>query len=116
MFLNEYRSNNYLVEPQEVMASTNQYKLENDYLTEYFMDRLSITTNPKDTIGSNTLWEDFKVWYKTTYDSKSMPKRPEFLKFMTKQLGNPAKKGFANVVFNTNEDSDGEAPTNELDV
>ena len=106
IYLNEYKNNNYLVEPQEVIASTNQYKMENDYLTEYFMDRISITTNSKNTIGTNTLWEDFKIWYKTAYDFKSIPKRPEFIKFMIKQLGEPTRKGFANVIFNINEQDD----------
>ena len=116
IYLTEYKNNTYLVEPQEVIASTNQYKMENDYLTEYFMDRISVTTNPKNTIGVNTLYEDFKVWYKTAYDFKTMPKRPEFIKFMSKQLGEPCKKGFINVVFNTNDESDEDGPKNELDV
>ena len=116
LYMNEYNNNTYLVEPQEVMASTNQYKMENDYLTEYFMDRISITTNSKNTIGINILWEDFRVWYKTAYDFKTMPKRPDFIKFITKQLGEPTKKGYMNVVFNTTDDSDEECPKNELDV
>lgn len=116
LYINEYNNNTYLVEPQEVMASTNQYKMENDYLTEYFMDRISITTNSNNTIGINILWEDFRVWYKTAYDFKTMPKRPDFKKFITKQLGEPTKKGYMNVVFNTTDDSDEECPKNELDI
>jgi hypothetical protein len=47
-----------------------------------------------------------------------MPKRPEFIKFMTKQLGEPSSRGFENVVFNTASESDDEesAPKNDLDV
>jgi P4 family phage/plasmid primase-like protien len=116
IYINKYKKINYLVEPPEVLTSTNQYKLENDYLTEYLTDRISITTNSKDTIGKNTLWEDFRVWYKSAYDFKHIPKRPDFIKFMVKQLGESSSKGFNNVVFNTSEDSEEDSLKNELDV
>lgn len=116
LYLTEYKTNKYLIEPPEVMASTNQYKMENDYLTEYFMDRINITGNSTDSVSTNNLWNDFKSWYKTEYDVKVMPKRPDFIKFMTKQLGAPTKKGFNNIQLNPIEGSDEDAPKNELDV
>ena len=50
IYKNEYKGINYLKEPEEVMASTNQYKLQNDYYTEYCLDRLTITNDPKNKI------------------------------------------------------------------
>lgn len=115
LYMNEYKKKTYLVEPEEVKASTNQYKLENDYLTEYFIDRITITDSPNNKIGVNTLWEDFKAWYKVGYESKTMPKKPEFIKFITKQLGEPIKHRFTHVIFNVNSESDNDNK-NELDI
>jgi P4 family phage/plasmid primase-like protien len=114
LYINDYKNKTYLVEPEEVKASTNQYKLENDYLTEYFIDRITITDNINNKIGVNTLYEDFKTWYKVGYEVKNMPKRPEFIKFITKQLGEPVKGKFINIIINTNNESDNDNK-NELD-
>lgn len=96
----EYKTKNYLKEPEEVMTSTKQYKMENDYYTEYIMDRITVTNDPKDVISQNALLEDFRVWYLKGYSEK-FTKRPDFIKFMNKQLGEPDRnKAYKNVVIN----------------
>jgi hypothetical protein len=37
--------------------------MDNDFYTEYIMERINITNNDKDFIGKETLWNDFKAWY-----------------------------------------------------
>ena len=116
----EYKNKTYLEDPPEVMASTKQYKMENDFYTEYIMDRISVTTNSKDMIGGETLWEDFKVWYKGAYEQAKIPKKPEFTKMMVKHLGGDVnKKVFNNVVFNMKKDNvmpNDNQPKSDLDV
>ena len=90
----EYKSKTYLAEPDEVMAFTNQYKMENDFYTEFITDKIIITNNDNDTISRDNLWEEFKDWYKKTYDSKNPPKKSDLMKFMTKQFGEPIKGGY----------------------
>jgi P4 family phage/plasmid primase-like protien len=125
IYSTEYKAKNYLKEPEEVMASTNQYKMENDFYTEYVMDKLTITHDRKNIIGYDTLWEDFKVWFKVGYDSVKLPKRPEFLKMMQKVIGiETTKKRYEGVVFNVNREEtaspggfvSGGQPSNDLDV
>ena len=77
IYKNEYKGINYLKEPEEVMASTNQYKLQNDYYTEYCLDRLTITNDPKNKISRETLYSDFKAWCLKFYNVKIMTKKPE---------------------------------------
>ena len=55
----EYKLLNYLVDPDEVMTSTNQYKMENDFYTEYINNRIVITNNSKNIIHSDIIYEDF---------------------------------------------------------
>lgn len=117
IYMTEYKQCDYLVEPQEVMASTNQYKMENDFVTEFIIDRIIVTEDSKNTIGEKTMWDQFKEWYKDIYDqSNNLPKKPEFIKMVAKQLGDPIKRKFTNVIFAEKEESNEEAPVHELDV
>jgi phage/plasmid-associated DNA primase len=113
LYLNVYKKQTNFTEPSEVKAATNQYKRENDYLTEYLMEKVTVTNDPNDIIGFETLWEDFKIWYRTGYDSKIILKRPEFLKYVSKQFGEPSILGFSNVIFRL---KGRETIKNDLDV
>ena len=99
VYTTEYKSMKYLKEPEEVMTSTTQYKMENDFYTEYMNDRLVSTPNNTDTIGKEPLWNDFKLWYKYAYEDSKLPKRCDLLKFITKKFNEPTRKGFTNVTF-----------------
>jgi hypothetical protein len=117
LYVTEYKNKTYLVEPDEVMASTKQYKMENDFYTEYIMDKIRVTNNPKDKISVTAIYENFKDWYKRGYESRGVPKRPEFVKFITKQFGEPVRGNYTNVVFNIIEESDEDSgPKSVLDV
>jgi P4 family phage/plasmid primase-like protien len=113
----KYRDINYLKEPTEVMASTTQYKMENDFYTEYIMDRIERTTSIKNTISRENLYKDFKEWYKTNYEGRPVPKKPEFERIINKIIGEPSRKGYVKVIFNTLIESDNESvQTNILDM
>jgi P4 family phage/plasmid primase-like protien len=120
IFNTEYKNMSTLKEPDEVLTSTNQYKMENDFFTEYIMERLTVTTNTKNSINQMVMWNDFSSWYKSIYDPKTLPKKPELIKFLSKKLGDPIKSKFTCVTFNNDmQESDDEAdnkPKNELDV
>lgn len=74
--------------------------MENDFYTEYVNDKLIKTNDPKDVIGRETLYKNFRDWYRETYDSKTTPKKIEFEKFMCKCVGEFVKgKGFVGVTF-----------------
>jgi len=109
IYKNEYKGINYLKEPEEVMASTNQYKLQNDYYTEYCLDRLTITNDPKNKISRETLYSDFKAWCLKFYNVKIMTKKPECEKNFNKFLGQPDRIYYTKVLFNYNTESSGES-------
>jgi P4 family phage/plasmid primase-like protien len=107
--------NKQLIEPDEVMASTNQYKMENDFYTEFIIEKITGTDDIRNIISRDMMWETFKAWYKTNYEGKPLPKRPDLLKFMNKAIGEPGKKGYQKVIFNAPHESD-EEKKNDLDV
>ena len=95
----EYKLKTHLTDPNEVMAFTNQYKMENDFYTEFITEKIIVTNNSSDTIGRDNLWEEFRDWYKKAYDSKTNPKKSDFVKFMTKQFGELKGSSFSNISY-----------------
>ena len=78
------------------MAFTNQYKMENGFYTEFITDKIDITNN----IRRDNLWEEFKDWYKKIYDSKNVPNKMDFIKFMSKHFDEPMKGGiYTNISY-----------------
>ena len=113
----EYKNKTYLTEPSEVMASTKQYKMENDHFTEYIIQSIEVTSNSKDTIGMKALWDDFRRWFGDFHGGVKPPKSVEFNKFIIKQFGEMTKNRYTGIKIKVDEsDSDNEGTKNELDV
>lgn len=108
LYNTEYKTLNYLKEPTEVLACTQQYKMKNDYYTEYFIDNLEITNNINDTLSGIIIYENFKLWYKETHPQQAikMPSKREALKELNKHIGDPQGKNYyTNVIFKNNNES-----------
>jgi P4 family phage/plasmid primase-like protien len=96
-----------IAEPQEVLYSTNSYKMENDHFTEYFNHRIVVTNSKKDTISIKSMFEDFKAWYKHIYDkSKKVITQTDLVKYMKDKIGEPINLKWKCVVFNNGNDED----------
>jgi P4 family phage/plasmid primase-like protien len=117
IYATEYKAKKYLEEPEEVLACTNAYKMENDVYTEYINDNIEVTGDPKNIISEKSLYEDFKIWYKAFYnDNKNIPKKLDFVKVIVKVFEEaPNKKGYRGIIFKSHIESGDEKP-NELDV
>ena len=70
-----------------VLASSAQYRADQDYLAEYVKDQ--IVENPVKTILVSDLKRQFKAWYESHYDKKTMPKLKEIENYVTKKFGKP---------------------------
>jgi len=90
----EYKSINYLKEPIEVMTSTQQYKMENDYYTEYYRDCLILTDNENDILKIDVIYDNFKHWYKDNYNNLTIPKKTELIKELNKIIGDNYDKQY----------------------
>ena len=98
----EYKNKTYLTDPEEVMASTKQYKMENDPITDYIVARIQVTNNPKNILYHEAIWEDFKTWFANEYPHEKVARRADIMKVIAKQLdGDVEKKYFNNIVFQT---------------
>lgn len=94
----EYIPLNYIETPEDVMISTNQYKNENDYYSEYVNDNIFETDNNNDIITKGEIYKHFKNWYKENYENAKALKKTD----IDKQLLSCLKNKFLNLIIMKN--------------
>ena len=94
----EYLTLNYIETPEDVMISTNQYKNENDYYTEYINDNILESDNNSDLLSRSDIYKHFKCWYKEYYENAKPLKKTD----IDKQLLMCLKNKFPNLVIYKN--------------
>jgi hypothetical protein len=68
-----------------VMASSAKYREEQDYLAEFVKDR--IVEHPSKSLRLSDVKTEFKNWYGSNYDKKTIPKMKEIENYMDKRFG-----------------------------
>ncbi len=121
MLIESIYKNNYcnkkLYEPADVIASTNDYRMDNNHFIEYFNFRIIESEDDTDIIGKKTFWTDFKTWFKEFKDGNKQPKAKKLYEFLNKRL-KFNKKGWRRVRFKISEelDTSNDEKPNDLDV
>ena len=87
---------------QIVLASSDQYREGQDYLTEFCKEK--IKKRPNGRIKKTELWEVFKQWYTINY-GRGLPKAREVNEFMDKRYGKYTTK-WNNVSINYDDEED----------
>ena len=85
-----------------VMASANKYRASQDYLTEYFNER--IVENTEQRLLKTVAYNDFRIWY-TDNHGKGVPKGKELYEFLDKRIGK-YKGGWKGYTLQDEEESD----------
>lgn len=88
-----------------VMASSNNYRDGQDYLTEFVRDRIQRKENGR--IKKMELSQEFKNWYSMNI-GRNVPKTKEIFEFMEKKFGKCRTDGWQNVeiIYDTTEAND----------
>ncbi|NBP65917.1 MAG: hypothetical protein EBU66_14805 [Bacteroidetes bacterium] len=101
-----------------VTASSNKYRNTQDYLSEFFRDKIR-PADEESYIKKTEVYEEFKKWYVVQH-GKNIPKANELYDYMTKKFGKIAGKGWrkCRIVYddddiNEDEDEDSGATDNE---
>jgi P4 family phage/plasmid primase-like protien len=92
-----------------VTASSNKYRNTQDYLSEFFRDKIR-PADEESYIKKTEVYEEFKKWYVVQH-GKNIPKANELYDYMTKKFGKIAGKGWrkCRIVYDDddiNEDED----------
>lgn len=113
IYINKYKNLKQLETPKEVMASTDDYRNENDTVSRFINETITRDANTSYT-SESTLWEHYRLWIKEQADETiKTVNRNEFTKQLTNILGAPNKKGWKGLGF-SKPDSDNEG--NGLDI
>jgi hypothetical protein len=75
-----------------VTASSNKYRNTQDYLSEFFRDKIR-PADEESYIKKTEVYEEFKKWYVVQH-GKNIPKANELYDYMTKKFGKIAGKGW----------------------
>ncbi len=81
-----YDVDNKIVEPDEVLSSTLQYRREQDVFRDYYETNIEITNNKKDLIKKKDLNTHFKMWYKNEHEGSALPKAKALYDYFDKVL------------------------------
>ena len=114
-YITEYNTDNKVIEPDEVMVSTNKYRQDQDMLREYYDSSIENGTEEQ-TIKKRDLYNHFKLWFKDVHDGEQMPKSKKVYEFMDKTIRIEYKRdGYVGIKFKSQGiDSDNE--DNDLDI
>jgi P4 family phage/plasmid primase-like protien len=88
--------------PSEVQEATNQYKRENDYLSEYLevlKNNIEITKNKEDKINEDKIWKGYKDWFSSVYPGKHIQKRQDVFAFFNKYLAKRVNNEFVGIKY-----------------
>ena len=121
LYVNEYKKLPFLIAPKEVKLTTANYIAENDFISDYVMNRLVYTGDKSDSVGINSMYEDFKVWFKGSRDGNAKaPSRNEFNKLVIEKIGDDTSGKWRGFTFNketsNNNDSDSDNEKTTLDL
>jgi P4 family phage/plasmid primase-like protien len=99
-----YKQQGGVTDCKIVMASSDQYREGQDYLTEFCKEKIRHVPNGR--IKKSEIWEVFKQWYTINY-GKGLPKARELNEFMDKKYGKYITKSrWVNIAINYEDDDD----------
>lgn len=76
-----------------VLRASNEYRKGQDYLKEFFDDKIEKVDDKTCRIRKTEIYSEFKTWYQETY-GKNVPKGKELYNFLDKKLGRSGTGGW----------------------
>lgn len=100
-----YKTNGLVKPCNMVNASSQKYRLGQDYLSEFMRDKIKIQTGSRG-VKKTEVYETFKQWY-TRAHGRDVPKGSELYEFMDKKFGkyNSCWKNIA-IIYDNDDDSE----------
>ena len=99
-----------IIEPREVINSTNNYRDNNDLIGQYINENIMVDKDCKEGIKVMELYTDFKLWLANDNNSKNKKiDRNQFRSYFEKIYGiYNQSKGWMNIRFKTEQEKEGE--------
>ena len=79
--------------PKDCLMTTQEYRTESDFYSEYIHERIIHTGHDYDDVKWTDLWSDFYAWFVLSYGKSHIPKKAEAKKKFQETLNPNPKKG-----------------------
>ena len=79
--------------PASVTLTTDDYRTESDFFTDYFKERVVQTNCEADILVWTHLWNDFYHWFRKGHGWEHIPKKVECRKRFEEMIGRKLKQG-----------------------
>ena len=79
--------------PKDCLMTTQEYRTESDFYSEYIHERIIHTGHDYDDVKWTDLWSDFYAWFVLSYGRSHIPKKAEAKKKFQETLNPNPKKG-----------------------
>jgi len=107
LYVTQYKKLQFLVAPKEVKISTENYIAENDFASDYVLNKIIYTGNKSDSLTINAMYDDFKIWFKSSRDNAiKIPSRNDFNKLIVDKIGESNGGKWRGYTFNRIKDDD----------
>ena len=102
-----YQTNGLVENCEAVLASSNQYRSNQDYFSEFINEKIKNEVGEK--LGETAIKQEFDQWYKLRYNNK-VPKGKDLFDYITKKYGSKVKGKWRDItiVWDTDDDEDDE--------
>lgn len=77
------------VEPEKVRAATSSYRRKNDIFRQFIEEKIKETTDEKDKLHINELYNEFKDWHRESMPNHAMPVKNDIKEYFSKIWGEP---------------------------
>ena len=78
-----YRKAGGVPEPNKIKKQSDEYQKSSDVYFEFMSENLEITGKKSDWEKTNEIYDNFKTWYKSSYNGGSMPLLKDFRSYIT---------------------------------
>ena len=112
-----YRKEGGVPEPKKIKKQSDEYQKSSDIYFEFMSENLEITEKPSDWEKTAEVYDNFKVWYKSSYNSGSAPLLKDFKDYILKSKFKIKEDGsrIRGVKIKLDEEDDLENRLDELD-
>jgi P4 family phage/plasmid primase-like protien len=86
VYYRKYKKDGKLYVPDDIKKYTEEYHKQCDSYLEFMSQTIDETKDPLDSVNTNDLYDDFKLWYDDNFNSNRHPSKRDFMRYLEKKF------------------------------
>ena len=86
VYYRKYKKDGKLTVPIDIKKYTEEYHKQCDSYLEFMSETIEETKDPLDSVNTNDLYDDFKLWYDDNFNSSKHPSKRDFMRYLEKKF------------------------------